>query len=81
MSLKRSHSGGIRTASAARSDSGSKLGRQELYDELKRLAQSAKSSRPSTCHWRIAPVSAGVTLTARLAAEGYLERSTRTPYR
>ena len=55
MSLKRSHSAGIRTSFSSGSDSGSKLGRQELYDELKRLAQSGQVFAPSTLHWPLAP--------------------------
>ena len=82
MSLKRSHSAGIRTSFSSGSDSGSKLGRQELYDELKRLAQSGQVFAPVDIELAIG---AGEALVSRsllgLAAEGYLEKVDTGQYR
>jgi hypothetical protein len=82
MSLKRSHSAGIRTSFSSGSDSGSKLGRQELYDELKRLAQSGQVFAPVDIALAIG---AGEALVSRsllgLAAEGYLEKVNTGQYR
>jgi hypothetical protein len=82
MSLKRSQSAGIRTSFSSGSDSGSKLGRQELYDELKRLAQSGQVFAPVDIALAIG---AGEALVSRsllgLAAEGYLEKVDTGQYR
>jgi hypothetical protein len=82
MSLKRSHSAGIRTSLSSGSDSGSKLGRQELYDELKRLAQSGQVFAPVDISLAIG---ASESLVSRsllgLAAEGYLEKVDTGQYR
>ena len=82
MSLKRSHSAGIRTSLSSGSDSGSKLGRQELYDELKKLAQSGQVFAPVDIALAIG---AGEALVSRsllgLAAEGYLEKVNTGQYR
>ena len=82
MSLKRSHSAGIRTSFSSGSDSGSKLGRQELYDELKKLAQSGQVFAPVDIALAIG---AGEALVSRsllgLAAEGYLEKVNTGQYR
>ena len=75
MSLKRSHAAGVRTSFTGGSDSGGKLGRQELYDELKKLAQSGQVFAPVDIALAIG---AGEALVSRsllgLAAEGYLEK-------
>jgi hypothetical protein len=82
MSLKRSHSAGVRTTFASGSESGGKLGRQELYDELKRLAQSGQVFAPVDIALAIG---AGEALVSRsllgLAAEGYLEKIDTGKYR
>jgi len=82
MSLKRSHSAGVRTSSSGGSDSSSKLGRQELYDELKRLAQSGQVFAPVDISLAIG---ANESLVSRsllgLAAEGYLEKIDTGKYR
>jgi len=82
MSLKRSHSAGIRTSFSSGSDSGSKLGRQELFDELKRLAQSGQVFAPVDISLAIG---ASESLVSRsllgLAAEGYLEKVDTGQYR
>lgn len=82
MSLKRSHSAGIRTSLSSGSDSGSKLGRQELYDELKKLAQSGQVFAPVDISLAIG---ASESLVSRsllgLAAEGYLEKVDTGQYR
>jgi hypothetical protein len=82
MSLKRSHAAGIRTSSNSGSDSGGKLGRQELYDELKKLAQSGQVFAPVDIALAIG---AGEALVSRsllgLAAEGYLEKVDTGKYR
>ena len=80
MSLKRSHAAGVRTGISSGSDS--KLGRQELYDELKKLAQSGQVFAPVDIALSIG---AGEALVARsllgLAAEGYLEKVDTGKYR
>jgi len=82
MSLKRSHAAGVRTSFTSGSDSGGKLGRQELYDELKRLAQSGQVFAPVDIALAIG---AGEALVSRsllgLAAEGYLEKVDTGQYR
>jgi hypothetical protein len=82
MSLKRSHSAGVRTTFASGSESGGKLGRQELYDELKKLAQSGQIFAPVDIALAIG---AGEALVSRsllgLAAEGYLEKIDTGKYR
>ncbi|MGB8297358.1 MAG: hypothetical protein WCG85_18165 [Polyangia bacterium] len=82
MSLKRSHAAGIRTSFSSGSDSGSKLGRQELFDELKKLAQSGQVFAPVDISLAIG---ASESLVSRsllgLAAEGYLEKVETGQYR
>ena len=82
MSLKRSHAAGIRTSFTSGSESGGKLGRQELYDELKKLAQSSQVFAPVDIALTIG---AGEALVSRsllgLAAEGYLEKVETGKYR
>jgi hypothetical protein len=82
MSLKRSHSAGIRTSFSSGSDSGSKLGRQELYDELKKLAQSGQVFAPVDIALAIGANEALVSRSLLgLAAEGYLEKVDTGQYR
>jgi hypothetical protein len=82
MSLKRSHSAGVRTSFTSGSESSGKLGRQELYDELKKLAQSGQVFAPVDIALSIG---AGEALVSRsllgLAAEGYLEKVDTGKYR
>lgn len=74
MSLKRSNSGG-RGLGGAGGDAGGKVDRQELFDELKRLAASGGAFSPVDIALAIG---AGEPLVSKalqgLAAEGYLER-------
>src|SRR2546423_9970598 len=74
MSLKRSQAGG-RTHFGGGADPGAKVGRQELYDELKRLAQANQLFAPVDIALAIG---AGEPQVSRallgLAAEGYLEK-------
>jgi len=82
MSLKRSHAAGVRTSFTSSGDSSGKLGRQELYDELKKLAQSGQVFAPVDIALAIG---AGEALVSRsllgLAAEGYLEKVDTGKYR
>jgi ABC-type glycerol-3-phosphate transport system substrate-binding protein len=74
MSLKRSQAGG-RAHFGTGTDAGAKVGRQELYDELKRLAQANQFFAPVDIALAIG---AGEPQVSRallgLAAEGYLEK-------
>jgi hypothetical protein len=74
MSLKRSQAGG-RAHFGGGADPGAKVGRQELYDELKRLAQANQLFAPVDIALAIG---AGEPQVSRallgLAAEGYLEK-------
>jgi hypothetical protein len=74
MSLKRSMAGG-RSHFGGGTDAGAKVGRQELYDELKRLAQANQFFAPVDIALAIG---AGEPAVSRallgLAAEGYLEK-------
>jgi len=74
MSLKRSQAGG-RAHFGGGTDAGAKVGRQELYDELKRLAQANQFFAPVDIALAIG---AGEPQVSRallgLAAEGYLEK-------
>jgi hypothetical protein len=74
MSLKRSQAGG-RSHFGGGTDPGAKFGRQELYDELKRLAQANQFFAPVDIALAIG---AGEPQISRallgLAAEGYLEK-------
>jgi hypothetical protein len=75
MSLKRSHAAGGKSSFGSGSDSGSKLGRQELYDELKRLSQSGQVFAPVDVSLAIGASEALVSRTLLgLSAEGYLEK-------
>jgi hypothetical protein len=78
MSLKRSQAGGGgggRTHFGSGADPGAKFGRQELFDELKRLAQANQFFAPVDIALAIG---AGEPQVSRallgLAAEGYLEK-------
>jgi hypothetical protein len=81
MSLKRSQAGG-RTHFGGGADPGAKVGRQELYDELKRLAQANQFFAPVDIALAIG---AGEPQVSRallgLAAEGYLEKVDAGKYR
>jgi hypothetical protein len=81
MSLKRSQAGG-RTHFGGGADPGAKVGRQELYDELKRLAQSNQFFAPVDIALAIG---AGEPQVSRallgLAAEGYLDKVEAGKYR
>jgi hypothetical protein len=81
MSLKRSQAGG-RTHFGGGTDPGAKFGRQELYDELKRLAQANSFFAPVDIALAIG---AGEPQVSRallgLAAEGYLEKVDAGKYR
>jgi hypothetical protein len=81
MSLKRSHTS-TRSTSNAGSDSGSKLGRQEFFDELKKLAQSGQVFTPVDVSMAIGASEAAVSRALLgLAAEGYLEKVEVGKYR
>jgi len=80
MSIKRSNSGGKSFGAAG--DAGGKIDRQELFDELKRLAGVGE---PFTAVTVALAVGAGEAHVAKallgLAAEGYLERADGGRYR
>jgi hypothetical protein len=81
MSLKRSHAS-TRTGSGAGSDSGSKLGRQEFFDELKKHAQTGQVFTPVDISMAIGASEAAVSRALLgLAAEGYLEKVETGKYR
>jgi hypothetical protein len=73
MSLKRSHASTRSTSSGA--ESGSKLGRQELFDELKKHARTGQVFTPVDISMAIGASEAAVSRALLgLAAEGYLEK-------
>jgi hypothetical protein len=75
MSLKRSHSSGKSSFGGAGGDSGAKVDRQELFDELKRLAGSNDSFTPVDIALAIGAGEPQVSkCLLGLAAEGYLEK-------
>jgi hypothetical protein len=81
MSLKRSHSGG-RTFGGGGGDAGGKVDRQELFDELKRLAVTGDKFSPVDVALAIGasePIVSKALL--GLAAEGYLDRVEAGHYR
>jgi len=81
MSLKRSHAS-TRTGSGASSDSGTKLGRQEFFDELKKHAQTGQMFTPVDISMAIGASEAAVSRALLgLAAEGYLEKVEVGKYR
>src|SRR5580704_5237447 len=79
MSLKRSHTS---SKSSFGSDSGAKVDRQELYDELKRLAASNEAFSPVDVSLAIGAGEPQVSKALLgLAAEGYLEKAYVGKYR
>jgi hypothetical protein len=75
MSLKRSHSGGKGSFGGSGGDAGAKVDRQELFDELKRLAASNDSFTPVDVALAIGAGEPQVSkCLLGLAAEGYLEK-------
>ncbi len=81
MSLKRSHTS-TRSTPGAGSDSGTKLGRQEFFDELKKHAQTGQVFTPVDISMAIGASEAAVSRALLgLAAEGYLEKVDVGKYR
>ena len=81
MSLKRSHSSG-KSSFGAGGDAGAKVDRQELFDELKRLAESGASFSPVDVSLSIGAGEPQVSKALLgLAAEGYLEKVDVGKYR
>jgi hypothetical protein len=81
MSLKRSHAS-THNSSGAGTDSGTKLGRQEFYDELKKHALSGQVFTPVDISMSIGAAEAAVSRALLgLAAEGYLEKVDTGKYR
>jgi hypothetical protein len=75
MSLKRSHSSGKSSFGGVGGDSGAKVDRQELFDELKRLASGNESFTPVDIALAIGAGEPQVSkCLLGLAAEGYLEK-------
>ena len=80
MSLKRSHSSSKSTFGG--SDAGAKVDRQELYDELKRLAASGEAFTPVDIALAIGAGEPQVSKALLgLAAEGYIEKAEVGKYR
>lgn len=80
MSLKRSHSSSKGTFGG--SDAGAKVDRQELYDELKRLAASGEAFSPVDVALSIGAGEPQVSKALLgLAAEGYIEKAEVGKYR
>jgi len=80
MSLKRSHSSSKSTFGGG--DAGAKVDRQELYDELKRLAGSGEAFTPVDVALAIGAGEPQVSKALLgLAAEGYLEKVELGKYR
>jgi hypothetical protein len=81
MSLKRSHSS-ARSTSNSSGDSGTKLGRQEFFDELKKHAQTGQIFTPVDVSMAIGANEAAVSRALiGLAGEGYLEKMDVGKYR
>jgi hypothetical protein len=81
MSLKRSLSGG-RSSFGSGGDAGAKVDRQELFDELKRLAASGEAFSPVDVSLSIGAGEPQVSKALLgLAAEGYLEKAEVGKYR
>jgi hypothetical protein len=81
MSLKRSHSSG-KSSFGGGSDAGAKVDRQELYDELRRLAGTAETFTPVDVSLAIGAGEPQVSKALLgLAAEGYLEKVEVGKYR
>ena len=82
MSLKRSHSGGKNSFGGSGGDAGAKVDRQELFDELKRLAEANESFTPVDVALAIGAGEPQVSkCLLGLAAEGYLEKGEVGRYR
>ncbi|HVY40945.1 MAG TPA: hypothetical protein VHM31_23560 [Polyangia bacterium] len=80
MSLKRSHSSS--KSSFGGSDAGAKVDRQELYDELKRLAATGEAFTPVDVALAIGAGEPQVSKALLgLAAEGYIEKAEVGKYR
>jgi len=81
MSLKRGASGG-RSSFGSGGDAGAKVDRQELYDELKRLAATGEAFTPVDVSLAIGAGEPQVSKALLgLAAEGYLEKAEVGKYR
>jgi hypothetical protein len=81
MSLKRSHSSG-KSSFGSGGDAGAKVDRQELYDELKRLAAANEAFTPVDVSLAIGAGEPQVSKALLgLAAEGYLEKVEVGKYR
>jgi hypothetical protein len=81
MSLKRSLSGG-RSSFGSGGEAGAKVDRQELYDELKRLAGTGEAFTPVDVSLAIGAGEPQVSKALLgLAAEGYLEKAEVGKYR
>lgn len=81
MSLKRSASGG-KSSFGGGSDAGAKVDRQELFDELKRLAATNDAFTPVDVALAIGAGEPGVSKALLgLAVEGYLEKADVGRYR
>ena len=81
MSLKRSHAS-TRTGSGAGSDSGSKLGRQEFFDELKKHAQTGQAFSSVDISMAIGANEAAVSRALiGLSTKGYIEKLEVGKYR
>src|SRR6476659_4163337 len=81
MSLKRSHSSG-RSSFGGGGDAGAKVDRQELFDELKRLAASNETFTPVDVSLAIGAGEPQVSKALLgLAAEGYIEKAEVGKYR
>jgi hypothetical protein len=75
MSLKRSHAGGRTTFGGAGADAGAKIDRQELFDELRRIAAATEPFTPVDIALAIGAGEPQVSKALLgLAAEGYLEK-------
>jgi hypothetical protein len=75
MSLKRSHTSARSTFGGGGSES-NKLGRQELFDEIRKYAQSGESFAPADLSMAIGAAEAAVSRALLgLAAEGLLEKA------
>jgi len=81
MSIKRSNAS-TRSNSTAGSESGTKLGRQEFFDELKKHAQTGQVFTPVDISMSIGASEAAVSRALLgLSAEGYLEKVEVGKYR
>src|SRR5262245_38701349 len=82
MSLKRSHTSGRSSFGGGAGDTGAKVDRQELFDELKRMAGSGEAFTPVDVALAIGAGEPQVSKALLgLAAEGYLEKVEVGKYR